>query len=223
MKFFRLPIVGKGVVVVFDMCSSSDVLEELVLRGDLRRFDQFLTSLKQYLAEAQHRIPFDPYKFTGDGWILLFPKKTDGQALLTFLKDLCTFFRKEFKQEVLRHLGTPPRITGLTFGLEMGPLTPTTMYQQQEYFGRAINVACRLQAAIKDKDGFPAYKALVSNAVFNEYLAPATGFKVTLAKRSLRNIRSGADYECRKIVLLDSTGPVRSTLVQSKRGASGPR
>lgn len=194
MKYLRVRILGDAVVVAFDMCSSSDIIEELTLRGDLQRFKRFLTSLKQYLARAQRTILFDPYKFTGDGWILL-----------TFLKDLCAFFRTEFKEQVLQHLGTPPSITGLTFGLEKGPLASLKMYGQREYLGRALNVACRLQNAVKDKGGSPAYKALVSNAVFNEYFAPAKKFKVVRAKRTLRNIRSGADYQCRKIALLSST------------------
>lgn len=60
------------------MCSSSDIIEELTLSGDLRCYDQLLTSLKEYLAKAQDTVLFDPYKFTGDGWILLLPKDTSG-------------------------------------------------------------------------------------------------------------------------------------------------
>jgi hypothetical protein len=70
---------GDSIVVALDMCSSSDVIEELTLRGDLKRLQNFLTTLKEYLASAQKRVVFDPYKFTGDGWILLFlptPKGT---------------------------------------------------------------------------------------------------------------------------------------------------
>lgn len=79
-----------------------------------------------------------------------------------------------------------------------------TMYGQQEYIGRALNIACRLQSAIKDKDSSPAYKALVSNSVFSEYFASAAR-KVTVYKvrRRLRNIRGGADFNCKKIHLLN--------------------
>lgn len=203
MKYMRVHISDDAVVVAFDMCSSSDIIEELTLTGNLQRLNEFLTALKRYLASVQKDIVFDPYKFTGDGWILLFPAETDGKGLFNFLQELCTFFRKEFRQQVLRHLATPPSITGLTFGVEKGPLASMTMYGQQEYIGRALNIACRLQSAIKDKDSSPAYKALVSNAVFNEYFAPVirdvTVYKV---RRKLRNIRGGADFYCKKIHLL---------------------
>jgi hypothetical protein len=204
MEYRRVLIEGDALVVVFDMCSSSDVLEELTLSGDLRRYDELLTSVKKYLANAQGKVLFDPYKFTGDGWILLFPASTKGELVFAFLQNLCRFFKKEFNDRVLRHLGTPPSLTGLTFGIEKGPLRPITMYGQQEYIGRALNVACRLQASIKDKDESPAYKALVSNAAYIKYFsAAAGGVKVWKVRRKLRNIRGGAYFRCIKIEFLN--------------------
>lgn len=204
MKYSRVHIVGDAIVVAFDMCSSSDIIEELTLKGDIPRFQGFLTSIKHYLAAEQNKVLFDLYKFTGDGWILLFPADTDGKILLTFLRDLCSFFKKEFRKDVLRYLDTRPSTTGLTFGLEKGPLAPMTMYGAKEYVGRALNIACRLQNAVKDKGGSPAYKALVSNAVYNDYFSPATGYKVFQVTRSLRNIRGGTKFRCRKINLLST-------------------
>ncbi len=65
MEYRMVLIDGDALVVVFDMCSSSDVLEELTLSGDLWRYDELLTSIKEYLANAQGKVLFDPYKFTG--------------------------------------------------------------------------------------------------------------------------------------------------------------
>jgi hypothetical protein len=202
MKFVRLNASGDTLVVAFDMCSSSDIVEKLTLKGGVRRFQKFLTKLEDYLAAAQKTIFFDPYKFTGDGWILLFPPKTDGPALLTFLRDLCSFFEKELRNDVLRYLDTPHSLTGLTFGVEKGPLAPMTMCGGTEYVGRALNIACRLQNAVKDQRGSPAYKALVSNGVFNDYFSSAVGYKVFRVTRTLRNIRGGEQFQCRKINLL---------------------
>ena len=205
MRYRRVPIDGDALVVAFDMCSSSDVLEELTLSGDLRRYDQLLTSVKEHLASAQDDVLFDPYKFTGDGWILLFPKETKGELAFTFLQGLCRFFKKEFNERIMRHLATPPSMSGLTFGIEKGPLRPMTMYGQLEYIGRALNIACRLQTSIKDKDDSPAYKALVSNAAFNKYfVSAASGVKVSKVRRTLRNIRGGVDFHCKKVEFLNS-------------------
>jgi len=202
LTIVNLTVQGKVIVVAFDMCSSTSIVEQLTLKGDLKRLQRLLTVVKRYLMEKQKALPFDVYKFVGDGWILLFPENTDGQKLLHFLKDLCIFFKKEERKEVLDHLDAPPKITGLTFGIEKGALGAMLMYSQREYVGRAINVACRLQSAIKDKGGSPAYKALVTNTVFNEYFAPAAGFAVFKVERTLRNIGNGAVFRCRKINLL---------------------
>jgi class 3 adenylate cyclase len=202
LTIVNLSVQGKVIIVAFDMCSSSTIIEQLTLKGELKRLQRLLTVVKRYLMERQKVLSFDVYKFVGDGWILLFPENTNGKDLLKFLKDLCAFFKRELRKEVLQHLDTPPKITGLTFGLENGALGAMLMYGKREYVGRAINVACRLQGAIKDKGGSPAYKALVTNTVFNDYLAPATGFRVFKVNRTLRNIGGEAVFQCRKIELL---------------------
>jgi len=206
VKNIKLPDDNIFVVVAFDICSSSDILEELTLKGDMKRFRRLLIAIKNYLMEMQKTIGFDAYKFTGDGWILLFPENTDGKELLKFLRNLCAFFKKNLRNQVLKYLDTPPSITGLTFGLEKGPLMAMRMYHKTEYVGRALTIACRLQNAVKDKGDSPAYMALVSNTVFNDYLFPATGFKVfDKATRTLRNIRGGVKFRCIKIELLNSS------------------
>ena len=185
MEYLRLGIFQEARAVAFARCSSSDLIEELTLRGDLHRFTKFITSIKEYLARVQKITPFDPYKFTGDGWILLFPTNTDGPALLTFLKDLCVFFRTQLREQVLDHVGTTPSITGLTFGIEGGPLAAMKIYGQNEYLGRALNIACRLQNAAKDKRSSRAYVALVSNGVFNQYSPVATSNSPTCGRVKL--------------------------------------
>ena len=204
MKYRRVQIDGDALVVAFDMCSSTDVIEELTLNGDIELFEKLLTAVKEHLAAAQEKVLFDPYKFNGDGWILLFPAEVDGAAVFDVLQDLCNFYKKAFGKIILRHLATPPTVTGLTFGIDRGSLRRLTMYGQKEYVGRAINVACRLQAAIKDKDRAPEYKALVSNSAYNRYFgATSQRVKVWKVRRTLRNIRSGADFRCKKIEFLN--------------------
>lgn len=192
----------EAIVVAFDICSSSDVIEELTGRADINRYRRLIGQIKKHLAKAQKRILFDPYKFTGDGWILLFPAEgLNGKHFLRFMKDLSTFFKREFKK-LVKFLDTPPETTGITFGVDKGPIFRTTIFQAHEYIGRPINVACRLQGAIKDKDVDPAYRVLVTNAVYNGHLKPATGYSAVETTRSLRNIRGGKKFQCVQIGLL---------------------
>lgn len=204
MKYSRLEINGSALVVAFDMCSSTDVIEELTLNGDIERLEQLLTAVKEHLAAAQARVQFDAYKFNGDGWILRFPADVEGAAVFEVLQNMCKFYKKAFGKMVYRHLATPPTVIGLTFGIERGSVRCLTMYGQKEYVGRAINVACRLQAAIKDRDRDPGHKALVSNAAYHRYFgATSKTVKVWKVKRTLRNIRSGAVFHCKKVEFLN--------------------
>jgi hypothetical protein len=190
-----------SVVVAFDMCSSSQIMEQLGEKGDIQRLKSFLTAIKRYLVKEQDKVQFDIYKFTGDGWILLFPSSCNGDALSAFLHNLCDYFSEEFSRSIVPFLARPPAVTGLTFGIDKGPLDKMTMAGRPEFIGRAINVACRLQSAVRQKGGSPAYKALVSNAVFLEYFTTAKLHKVFHVERSLRNIDQGKPYRCRKLEL----------------------
>jgi hypothetical protein len=203
MEHKRLTISGQAVVVAFDMCSSSDIIDDLTRSQNVQPLTLFFAGLQRYLAKEQRTaVPFDPYKFTGDGWLLLFPANTHGASLLRFLESLCLFFVVEFRRSLLPHLSRKPAVVGITFGIEKGEVIPITMYGQQEYVGRAINVACRLQAALKDKGTSPAYSALVSNRVYSEYFAETTPHRVSKVTRNLRNINGGAEFACRRLWLL---------------------
>jgi len=202
MKYSRIRLDGEALVVTFDMCSSSSIMEQLLVAGEMRCLTDFLTAIKRKLAAEQQIVPFDPYKFTGDGWILFFPSETDGAALITFLERLCQFYQDEFRICVQPNLTNPPKLIGLSFGIDRGWLSLIQMYGQREYTGRPLNIACGLQSAVKDKGGSPAYKALITHAAFRTYFANLPNLKVVNTKRTLRNINNGAPFGCRKIFLL---------------------
>ena len=212
MDYQRLPIHGQAIVVAFDMCSSSNIIEDLTKSGSVEPLMAFLDELRRCLAREQKAtLAFDPYKFTGDGWLLLFPAASDGASLLRFLENLCLHFVVTFQRLLLPHLSRTPALVGLTFGIDKGEVLPLMMHGQQEYVGRAINVACRLQAAVVDKGPSPAYSALVSDRVYRDYLAETTPHRVIKVTRNLRNINNGEQFACRRVWLmrpfLDTDGP----------------
>ena len=212
MEFKRVMISGEAIVVAFDMCSSSDILEELILRNDIDPYNQLITMLKQYLAYAQKSVLFDPYKFTGDGWILLFPGSTDGASLWNMLTGLSSFYRSASEGHLLPRLNTRPTINGLTFGIEVGSIAKMTVFQQTEYVGRPITIACRLQSAVKSVANNPGYKALVSATVFSDYFASVKNVNGSNRNVSLRNIRGGREFRC-KLIRTESKG---SSLFEDK-------
>src|SRR5438128_3756116 len=104
------------VVVAFDMCSSSNVIEDLSRTQSLVAYDRLLKNLHLWLWSNAEKSKFVVYKFTGDGWIVLFPASAiDGGSLMRFLVRLSR--QHNFLREKLIdcHLESIPHSKGLTF------------------------------------------------------------------------------------------------------------
>lgn len=190
------------VVVAFDMCSSSNLIEDLSRTDSLRAYDQMLKNLYLWLWSNAKKFNFIVYKFTGDGWILLFPASlTTGNDLMQFLVKL-THKHSLLRQKLVDgHLESIPKANGLTFGVEMGKVRKIVLGTNVEFVGRPLNVACRLQTAVKDRGSAPDYRCLFSRKVFNTYLKDIQGYKYFDVERSLRNITGGERYRCVKVNL----------------------
>jgi len=187
------------VVVAFDMCSSSKLIEDLSRTKSLIAYDRLLKNLHLWLWSNAKKWNYIVYKFTGDGWILLFPESLiDGASLMSFLVRLSNRHNAFREKLIDSHLESIPPSTGLTFGIEMGTLRKVVLGNEVEFAGRALNVACRLQAAVKDKGSEPDYRCLFSRKVFNTYLKDVEDFQFFEVERSLRNISGGERYRCVK-------------------------
>ena len=198
------PRIEKKIVVTFDICSSTSILEDLHKTENTIKWRDFLIWMKTYLISKSEENYFYVYKFTGDGWILLFDFDCPGENLINFIQDLCKQFKMRYKRKVENFLETPPTYPGITFGIDRGSLVRFTMNNQREYVGRAINVACRLQGAIKDKDKSPQYKALITKPLYQTIRNSFGDLKQSNVRRTLRNIAGGKEVRCVKIDLLSS-------------------
>ena len=193
-------------VVAFDICSSSDILEDLKLTDNLPEYTNLMLWLNNFLVKKAAMVDFEVYKFTGDGWILLFNHYC-GDAILKFLENFSLAYKTIFLRKIYPLLEHPAESQGITFGVEFGSLQKIVMSKRIEYLGRPLNIACRLQNAIKDRDKNPQYKILVSKSAFIKMSLSEDSLKKFLpkiVKRRLRNIRGGEDYECVKLVLSNS-------------------
>jgi len=206
------------IVVAFDLCSSSQIMEDLLLSDKFGHYEAFLTCVKRWLMNwSEKRSPakgrFELYKFTGDGWILLFPTTIRGELLVEFLYNLCEMIDAELARHIIPSLSSVPRVLGAAIGIDEGNLMRMTMNEREEYVGRALNIACRLQDAVKDKEPhrepYPrSYKALLSARLYNDRLSRCNvPYKVEPVICSLRNILSGSGFACRRIdFTLDGSG-----------------
>src|SRR5437764_87515 len=149
-------------------------MEDLLLSEKFDRYETFLTCVKRWLMNWTNKHApgngrFELYKFTGDGWILLFPAATNGRALIETMRSLCEMINAELVRHIIPSLSSIPSVLGATLGVEEGNLIRMTMNEREEYVGRALNIACRLQNAVKEKEPHSGcYKALVSARFYNE-------------------------------------------------------
>ena len=202
------------IVVAFDLCSSSTIMEDLLLSENFYQYETFLTCVKRWLMNWTNKHApgngrFELYNFTGDGWILLFPATTTGKALIESMRSLCEMISAELTRHIIPNLSGVRSVLGATLGVEEGNLIRMRMNERDEYVGRALNIACRLQDAVKEKEPHSGcYKAMVSARLFNERLAQLSmPYKVESETCSLRNVLSGSGFACRKIdFTVDSTG-----------------
>jgi class 3 adenylate cyclase len=191
--------ITKKIVLVTDICSSSEIMEDLLRTGNIIIWRNLLINYKKHLAEASKTLNFEPYKFTGDGWILLFDSEYNSTKILNFLTELSEKFENDFKDLIYRHLENPPDISGLTFGMDSGPLVFIEMMETDEYVGRAINIASRLQGAIEDTDILTGYRVMISNSLFQSMETELDNFHPELVKRKLKNIVRGGEFQCYRL------------------------
>lgn len=199
-----IPKVSKRLVLFFDLCSSTSILEDLLRSERQKRWRDLLIALKKFLRKEKKELHFEIYKFIGDGWVLLFDPDCSAPTLFSFLKRLCKEYDALYKDKIAGVLASDVGNIGITFGLEKGTLMRVIMNSQTEYIGRPLNVAARLQGAIKDKGRKPQNKVLMSNNVYEDFKpALSDKFRIYNVTRKLRNISGGEDYHAKKLHLFD--------------------
>lgn len=182
--------IERHLVIVFDICSSTSILEDLKLTDNLKCWRNLLIGLKNFLCSDVAPQPLQIYKFIGDGWILLAPADTPRADLLQFLKNLASVFSMLFHKHIHPKLQVQPRNVGITVGVDSGELVQLMMSEQIEYIGRPLNVASRLQGATKELEGGGINQALFARPAYNSLpggIPDRLGRVVRLPLRNLRN------------------------------------
>jgi class 3 adenylate cyclase len=199
--------IEEKIVVFFDVCSSSKIIDNLKLSDRLKDYRDLLIVLKDFLLKQRERGVCEVYKFIGDGWVLLLPPSIEGERFTNLLYNIAELFHTEMEQ-LRRKLSTTPKLLGLTYGVDRGKIIRLSMDFQVEYIGRPLNVAARLQGAVKDreneKDKNPAYKALISMPAFEDLKIPRK-YRILRTSRKLRNIQDGEDYKCVELTVFNPT------------------
>jgi len=206
-KKSSMPLKTRKIVVSFDISSSTGILEDLLRTENEKVWYRLLRWLANYLSENEKHYEYKIYKFTGDGWILMFNLDCSGEDIIDFLVMMSVDFNKRMKSLSDRYLETPPKVSGLTFGIAVGTLLRFQMRNKTEFIGRAINMACRLQSACNPHVDGSQYLLLATRDCFNrikeDYPTIEYDYPVQNATRKLKNIAGNRPLQCKRIELLD--------------------
>jgi hypothetical protein len=189
-------------VVVFDIINSTAIVEALNEPHLFRKWRNLQVAVKNYLFHyaEKNKKKFNIYQFTGDGWILLFdPQKTASDDLIAFVDGLRVAYEKAFRSKIVPILPVVIE-SGICFGIEHGQVHKIIMNKKNEYVGRAINVACRLQGAIdrvigKGRGRAKKSLALVSPDVHNTYFKNSNINSIGV-EAVLKNVVNGVPFRC---------------------------
>jgi len=196
--------VVRKIVVFFDICSSTTILENLILTENRKHWRNLLIGFKESLRKKQSSAGFELYKFLGDGWILLFDPQPEGLKIFQFLEKLSDKFSSLYRHHIKNVLTTRISPFGLTFGMDIGSCIEFVMNGQTEYMGRPLNIAGRLQGNVGQHDKKPQNKGLVSKnlyATFTDRREIKREYTVWSVQRQLKNISGGEKYPCLKVEL----------------------
>jgi len=131
--------------------------------------------------------------------LILFEHDIDGTRLFPFLRRLCSTYDDLYRKKIRPVLETQPGIVGITMGMDRGRLISIRMNNRNEYVGRPLNVACRLQGAIKDRDPRPANKLLMTKHLFDAIKRDVRQWRCKQVTRMLKNVAGGRKISCIKL------------------------
>jgi len=184
-------------VMAFDICSSTDILEDLHRTGNVKAWRDLLIKLKEFLLSNSNNYFYNVYNFTGDGWILLFEYDINGAILEKFVSSLCNEYESIYDEKIEPILETTPDVIGIKIGMDRGSITKIVMNKRIEYIGRPINVACRLQVAItKNSVEYNIYRMMITKSLYNHLKNDVKEWKAFEVERTLPNIAGNRKINC---------------------------
>lgn len=184
-------------VVVFDICSSSVILEDLQQSGTQDRFGLLIDALWAYLLAGVRRKLFEIYKYLGDGFVLLFSESVRPDDVIMFLVNLTHYSNiviAEFQRQYL-DVAQLPR-AGITIGVDLGQVyrLQSNATSRREYFGRPINIASRFQSSLDQPEH--VNHVLVSREFYRGMENKTLRDRFSETSRSLRNMAGEKKQRC---------------------------
>jgi hypothetical protein len=134
-------------IFVFDVCSSTTIVEDLHRTGSIKRYNEMIEGINEFLKKKSESLPINIYKFIGDGFVLIISEEIEIEEVLKFAKELIEVCNRKISKiiEFLECEDIPRR--GITIGLDKGIIHHFELNTNSEFIGRSITLACRLQSS----------------------------------------------------------------------------
>jgi hypothetical protein len=186
-------------VVIFDLCSSSVILEDLQGQGKLPVWKKLWEDIFRYLEkQSKNGEKYTIYKFVGDGFILLYNPAFENYLVSTCYR-ISEYINKQVVNIIDQFLNIQPERVGITVGIDKGNLIEIAINNNKEYTGKAINVASRLQSSLKKPEN--TNKMLVSKIVRNSVFEQYESRIYRQVERTLSNLYGNKPVYCYEVDL----------------------
>lgn len=184
-------------VAVFDICSSTVILEDLQQSDSQDRYGRLIDVIWAYLNSQRPFYRFQVNKFLGDGFILLFDSDVAADEIMVFLWYLTCFSNTVLQQfhDAYLDIDKLPR-SGITIGVASGEvyLLESQSAPDGEVFGRPINLACRFQSSSNQPD--QVNQVVVSREFFNSIQNSTIRNQLKRTTRALHNVSGDKNVKC---------------------------
>jgi len=139
-------------VVVFDLCSSTEILEGLQSRGKIGLYNELFGHIETLIRRLGQGFGCRIYKFLGDGYILLVNEDTTTEELIVLCAVICRTCNTLLKEGILEEINFTPKRIGFTFGCDIGEIHALSIGGKAEFTGKVINLSSRLQSSLSAPD-----------------------------------------------------------------------
>lgn len=141
-------------ILIFDICSSTEILETLVNSGHEDEYMNMIRKMDRCLAKLSQFFSFTNYKFLGDGFILVINTEKIKTEDVLYLSYIINKIGNYLLNDLIdNYIQITLKRKGLTFGYDIGDVSNFHVANKLEFAGKPINLSSRLQGSLdKEED-----------------------------------------------------------------------
>ena len=168
-------------------------MESLIQSEHYEEYGRFINEFTRIIYESAEVNHYQIYKFLGDGFILFFDEARTADDLIRVIKEDNIKIVKLVKKLIDDFIDVNVENIGLTYGISIGHVEKVSndYFKLNEYYGRAINLASRLQSTNKNTNSI-----LIQKDVYNKVKDKIIKSQMLETTRTLKNMFDDNKVRC---------------------------